>query len=68
MFEQPKALDGIKSLRSDISLMTFGERAPEVSHPRTAADRERRAEELGFACVRWQVADQSVNTFPPPKK
>ncbi len=63
VFEQPKALDGIKSLRSDISLMTFGERAPEVSHPRTAADRERRAEELGFACVRWQVADQSVTGF-----
>ncbi|WP_230976806.1 hypothetical protein [Pseudothauera rhizosphaerae] len=63
VFEQPKALDGIKSLRSDISLMTFGERAPEVEHPRTAAERERRAEELGFACVHWQVADQSVTGF-----
>lgn len=63
VFEQPKALESIKSLRSDISLMTFGERAPEAARPLTAAERERRAEELGFACVRWQVADQSVSGF-----
>lgn len=63
VFEQPRLFSGVQSLRSDINLMTFGERAPEADRPRTAAEREREADELGFACIRWQVADQSVNGF-----
>ncbi len=63
IFEQPRPYNGLNSLHSDIGLLTFGERAPEATQPISAAERERRAEALGFACVRWQVADQSVSGF-----
>ena len=63
IFEQPRAFSGPKSLRSDISLMTFGERAEEAAPPASLQEREQAAERLGFAGVRWQVADQSVSGF-----
>jgi len=62
-FAQPVRLSGVRSLRSDISLLTFGERAPEVEPASPEQQRRHQAEKLGFACERWDMADQSVSGF-----
>ena len=62
-FEQPGSGDEVRSLRSDISLLTFGERAAEVSIGKTPRERQREAEHLGFGCEQWEILDQSVGGF-----
>lgn len=63
-FEQPPIYATQRSLRSDISLLTFGERADRVHNARRTEDERRRAAgKLGFACEHWQVADHSVSGF-----
>jgi len=62
-FDQPVRLPNVRSLRSDISLMTFGERAPEVHSASPEQLRRQEAEKLGFVPARWEMADHSVSGF-----
>lgn len=61
-FEQP---DGptMRSVRSDITLLTFGERAVEATPLDSELRRQHDAEKLGFVCDRWDMLDQSVGGF-----
>lgn len=65
LFEQPRSYGVSGSLNSDISLLTFGERAPEASRTRerTAVQRQVDADRLGLVCERWTLLDQSVGGF-----
>lgn len=63
-FDQPKIYATQRSLRSDISLLTFGERVTQAENPRwNENERLRTATRLGFTCGHWQVADHSVSGF-----
>ena len=64
-FEQPgqSARSSVRSLRSDISLLTFGERAEEVPSRDPQQQRRYEAEKLGFTCENWEMLDQSVGGF-----
>ncbi|MCK9985845.1 MAG: cyclic-di-GMP-binding protein [Azoarcus sp.] len=63
-FEQPPIYATQRSLRSDISLLTFGERVTQAENPRwNENERRRAAARLGFTCEHWQVADHSVSGF-----
>lgn len=62
-FEQPLTPGTSRSVRSDITLLTFGERAQEVSPQDSPKQRQREAERLGFVCARWSLLDQSVGGF-----
>lgn len=67
-FEQPTPAEKPRrTLRDDISLLTFGERAPSVdaqaSSAASAEDRRREAERLGLGCEEWKLLDQSVGGF-----
>ncbi|AYH41883.1 hypothetical protein [Azoarcus sp. DN11] len=63
-FEQPPIYATQRSLRNDIALMTFGERAAPVKNRRwSEGERRRAAARLGFTCEPWQVADHSVSGF-----
>ncbi|MBL8445501.1 MAG: hypothetical protein JNK52_15785 [Zoogloeaceae bacterium] len=63
LFEQPDGASLPRSLRSDISLLTFGERAVEATPLDSERRRQQEAEKLGFACDRWEMLDQSVGGF-----
>ncbi|NMG34185.1 hypothetical protein GRF61_06975 [Azoarcus sp. TTM-91] len=66
VFEQPRASTYTvgSGIRKDISLLTFGERAPAASDAGfSESRRQREAEKLGFVCERWEVLDQSVGGF-----
>lgn len=64
VFAQPRLYGQSYGPAKDISLLTFGERAPMIEDPlRLARQRQREAEELGFVCERWEVLDQSVGGF-----
>lgn len=63
LFEQPGGLATQRSLRSDITLLTFGERAAEVGAQDSEQQRRREAAKLGFACEHWELLDQSVGGF-----
>lgn len=63
LFEQPAAIGTPRSLRSDITLLTFGERAAGIEQEPTALDRQRAAERHGFVCEKWEVLDQSIGGF-----
>lgn len=64
VFEQPRVYMQTHSLKSDISLLTFGERAPVAENPaQLAQHRQRQAEQLGFVCAQWTLLDQSVGGF-----
>lgn len=62
-FEQPPTYATQRSLRSDISLLTFGERVEQADNRWNKEQRRRTATRLGFTCERWQMADQSVSGF-----
>lgn len=63
-FEQPPLYATQRSLRSDISLLTFGERVAQAENPRwNENERRRAAARLRFTCEHWQVADHSVSGF-----
>lgn len=51
----------VSTIRNDMALLTFGERANEVT-PDRAKIREN-AERLGYASSHWEVIDQSVGGF-----
>lgn len=59
-FAPPPTRSG-SSVRSDISLLTFGERAVEVVPDRLKI--RENAERLGFVSSHWEVLDQSVGGF-----
>lgn len=61
VFEQPRFGDNTRSLRQDLTTLTFGERVEEVKPPEVSIDE--RAEMLGFSQSRWNVLDQSVSGF-----
>lgn len=61
LFTQPQRYASTASFRSDITLLTFGERAEDA--PPVPALHQRDAEQLGFVCGQWQVIDQSVGGF-----
>lgn len=63
LFEQPGGLMTHHSLRSDITLLTFGERVAEVDGEYSQQLRRRHAAKLGFACEQWELFDQSVGGF-----
>lgn len=64
VFRQPRAENQLHRLREDISLLTFGERAPEVDTPQHAHERHQRdAERLGLDYELWDMLDQSVAGF-----
>ncbi|NMG68768.1 hypothetical protein [Parazoarcus communis] len=65
LFEQPRSYGIAGSLKSDISLLTFGERAPEATERDGTTHRQRQldAERLGLVCERWSLLDQSVGGF-----
>lgn len=63
LFEQPDVAMMPRSLRSDITLMTFGERAVEATPLDSERRRQQDAEKLGFLCDRWEMLDQSVGGF-----
>ncbi|HRP97049.1 MAG TPA: hypothetical protein PL143_12405 [Rhodocyclaceae bacterium] len=63
LFEQPKYPTMMRSLRSDIELLTFGERVASVEPTDPEQRRRRDAEKLGFVCERWDMLDESVGGF-----
>ena len=64
VFRQPRSENQIHRLREDISLLTFGERAPEVDTPQHEHQRhQREAERLGLEYELWDILDQSVAGF-----
>jgi len=63
VFEQPGGMTTTRSLRSDITLLTFGERASEVANTNDEQQHRRAAEKLGFSCEHWEMLDQSVGGF-----
>lgn len=63
LFEQPIGGSTPRSLRSDITLLTFGERAAEADAADSAQQRQREAEKHGFVCEHWEMLDQSVGGF-----
>lgn len=62
-FQQPPIYATQRSVRSDISLLTFGERVAHAEKRWTHDERLRAAARLGFGCDHWQVADHSVSGF-----
>lgn len=62
-FEQPGGATVTRSLRSDINLLTFGERVAEVDTSNNTQNRRLEAQRLGFVCESWTMLDQSVNGF-----
>jgi len=62
-FDQPLRATSVGSLRSDIALMTFGERAAEVALSSPEQVRRQTAEKLGFVPAWWEMADHSVSGF-----
>ncbi len=64
-FEQPGGPSVTRSLRSDLNLLTFGERVEEVKRDffQSHEQRQREAERLGFVCESWEMLDQSVGGF-----
>jgi len=62
-FEQPPVYETQRSLRSDISLLTFGERAAPAGEAWTEKQRRDAAVRLGVDCRRWEMADHSVGGF-----
>jgi hypothetical protein len=62
-FEQPPTYATQRSLRSDISLLTFGERVEQADLRWTEDQRRRAAAKYGFICERWNMADHSVSGF-----
>ena len=64
VFRQPRNENQLHRLREDISLLTFGERAPEVDTPQHKHERhQREAERLGLEYEQWDMLDQSVAGF-----
>lgn len=63
LFEQPGGEPVTRSLRSDITLLTFGERADGRNLDDVELQRRREADKLGFICGRWDIRDQSVGGF-----
>lgn len=65
LFEQPRSYAMAGTLNGDISLLTFGERAPAAGNGklRAVAHRQMDADRLGLVCERWTVLDQSVGGF-----
>jgi hypothetical protein len=63
LFEQPGGAASARSLRSDITLLTFGERADGRSLDDVELQRRSEADKLGFVCSRWDIRDQSVGGF-----
>jgi len=64
VFRHPRGESQPRHLRDDISLMTFGERAPQVNAPQESRERNQRdAERLGLDYERWEVLDQSAAGF-----
>jgi hypothetical protein len=63
LFEQPKYPTVMRSLRSDIALLTFGERVEGVEPADPEQRRRRDAEKLGFVCEKWEMLDESVGGF-----
>ncbi len=57
----PPSSRTVSNISTDISVLTFGERAPEV--PMSADKIREEAERLGMAGCSWDVADQSVGGF-----
>lgn len=62
-FEQPPVYATQRSLRSDIALMTFGEKVEQAAPRWTEEQRRRAADKLGLSCERWNLADHSVSGF-----
>lgn len=62
-FGQPANAPGMRSVHSDIAIITFGERVEEVARVDEAQRRLDEAERLGFVCERWKMADHSVSGF-----
>ncbi|MDD2872268.1 MAG: hypothetical protein PHG21_01440 [Azoarcus sp.] len=63
LFEQPRSYGLTSSFKSDMALMTFGERAQEVAGKGHGASHRSDAEKLGLVCERWDLLDQSVGGF-----
>lgn len=66
-FDDPERPATPRSLRSDIHLLTFGERAEEIDAEDAIAIEES-ALRLGFAYESWALLDQSVGGFRLGKK
>lgn len=62
-FEQPAGSATARSVARDISLLTFGERAPEAVRGWSEQQRQHVAATLGFVCGHWDMVDHSVNGF-----
>lgn len=62
-FEQPGETPLPRSLHSDISLLTFGEKVDAVEPIDAETQKRKLAEKLGFVCERLQLQDQSVGGF-----
>lgn len=63
LFEQPRSYGTGHSFKSDMNLLTFGERAPEVADAARQKARQVDAERLGLLCEHWELLDQSVGGF-----
>lgn len=62
-FEQPAGSAAARSVADDVSLLTFGEQAPETVGGWSEQQRQRVAATLGFVCGHWDIVDHSVNGF-----
>ena len=63
IFEQPTVYATQRSVHSDVSLLTFGERVPQAAQVCSAQELKQTAARLGFTCERWDMADHSVGGF-----
>ncbi|BAL22472.1 hypothetical protein AZKH_0125 [Azoarcus sp. KH32C] len=62
-FDQPATYATQRSLRSDITLLTFGEQVEQAAPRWPEEQRRRAAGKLGMFSERWNLADHSVNGF-----
>src|SRR5690606_23779140 len=61
-FSQPSLHGTERSLRSDMRLLTLGERVTDIAEDPPTAVR-RAAEHRGYICTQWEILDQSLGGF-----
>jgi hypothetical protein len=61
-FSQPSVQGAARSVRSDMRLLTLGERVTDIAAEQPTAVL-RVAEHRGYICTRWEILDQSLGGF-----
>ena len=61
-FSQPSVQGAARSVRSDMRLLTLGERVADIAADEPTAI-QRAAEYRGYICTQWEILDQSLGGF-----